>query len=130
MNKITIVGNLGNDPERRSYTDRNNVEQPIATFSVAVSKRNRDADPDWFNVKVFGPQAQPCLDHLAKGRQVAVHGRMESNKGTGDHEGKTFWDLVADEVQFLGTRPEGQASGQANGQAQPTAAASGTGLPF
>lgn len=137
MNSITIVGNLGQDPERRSYTTSEG-EQPLAVLSVAVSKPPRggqDQKPDWFDVKVFGRQAEPCLQYLEKGRTVAVRGRMESSTVAeeGTDRSRKYWNLVADQVEFIGGSSEGGQGGQAQAQAEPAtagAAAGDTGLPF
>jgi single-strand DNA-binding protein len=139
MNSMHIIGNLGMDPERRSFTDADGNERSIAVFSVAVNRpRRRDGSQqtDWFNVKVFGAQADPCLQHLSKGRQVGVTGRMESSRPEG-HEGPPYWDLVATQVDFIGPRPEGTENGNGGAQAAPAAAApaaasggSGSKLPF
>lgn len=108
-NRIVITGNLGGDPEAVDYTDRQGNPARMARFSVAVNRFGQNNDVDWFNVKVWGNQSGPVLEHLSKGRTVCVTGRMESNKGTGQHEGKVFWDLVADSVEFIGPRPDGAA---------------------
>jgi single-strand DNA-binding protein len=139
MNSIVISGNLGADPERRSYTDKNNVEQPIAVFRVAANrrfKREGQPDADWFNVKVFGPQAQSCLDHLSKGRTVVVRGSLEFSQVPHKEYADvtmTYADLTAEQVDFVGPRPEGQASAS-NGNGAPAEApapaSSGSKLPF
>lgn len=120
-NRIVITGNLGGDPEAVPYTDRQGQPATMARFSVAVNRFGQNGGVDWFNVKVWGNQSGPVLEHLKKGRTVCVSGRMESNKGTGQHEGKTFWDLVADSVEFIGPRGD-DAAPAAQPAAQPAQA--------
>jgi len=97
MNQINIIGRIGKDPESRTTTSG----KQVASFSVAVNRKfkNQDGeyDSDWFNVTVWGAQSEYVMNYLGKGRLVAVSGRMESRK----HEDKTYWDLVADNVQSL-----------------------------
>ena len=83
---------------------------------------------DWFYVTVFGPQADPCLQYLSKGRIVEVVGRLEINrqphKTAVDENGQpvmmTYMDLIADRVTFHGA---GDGQGPANGRPQPQAQA-------
>ena len=104
LNSITIIGNLGADPETRST----NSGQSVCNLRVAVSEAWKDKQgekqerTEWFYVTVFGPRAETCQKFLAKGRQVCVQGSMRSRKYT-DKEGveKTVWELVASNVVFL-----------------------------
>lgn len=124
INVITITGNLGADPESFEYGPQNDRKQGCK-FRVGVSNPPRNGEPqdsDWFGVSVFGPQAKACLDNLAKGRPVGVTGRMKSRTvDSTKHAGEkvTFWDVIANDVQFIGPRPEGGNGGQA---AEPTQA--------
>lgn len=93
MNNISIIGRLGKDPEIRQTTNGKSV----CNFSVAVNRRFNKDESDWFNVTCWGKTAEFASNYLSKGRLVAVTGRMESRK----HEDKTYWDLVADDVQGL-----------------------------
>ncbi len=105
MNITFIIGNVGQEPTNRPYGE--NKENDLAVFTVAVNKqarRGQEQDPEWYNVKVFGGLAGPVLKYLKKGHKVAVVGRLESNMGTGDYEGRKFTDLIASEVEFLTPR--------------------------
>ena len=80
MNKMLVIGNLGRDPEMR-YTPSG---QAVTNFSVATSYRYTTADgesreeTEWFNVSVWGRQAESCNQYLSKGRKVYVEGRLKS----------------------------------------------------
>jgi len=98
MNLIVIVGNVGRDPELR----HTQTGKAVANFSVATSERN--SETQWFNVTVWDKQAELANQYVRKGDRVAVHGRMRSR----EHDGKTYWDLIADRVEF-GSKREGEA---------------------
>ena len=115
INRVTIVGNLGRDPEVR-YSQSG---MAIATLSVAVTERVKDGDSwkdetEWFRVKLFGKTAENAGQYLAKGRQVYVEGRMKTDKYK-DKEGveKLSVELIGNVVQFLG-------SGGGDGERRPS----------
>ena len=104
FNKITIVGNLGRDPELR-YTPQGTA---VCQFSVATNERRRDKSGEqqdittWFRVTAWGKQAENVSKYLSKGRRVYVEGRLHMEEWT-DREGKTRQTLEvnASDVQFL-----------------------------
>ena len=116
MNKIIVIGNLGRDPEMR-YTPNGDA---VTNFSVASSYRYNTAggeqreETEWFNVSVFGRQAEACNQYLAKGRKVYVEGRL-SSRTYQDRNGETrlSLDIRAQAVQFLSSSlaAEGVAPG-------------------
>lgn len=79
MNKLTIIGNLTRDPESRTTPNGNNV----CTFTVAVNRRrsqnSNQPEADFFRVSVFGVVGENCQRYLAKGRKVAVVGRVSAS---------------------------------------------------
>jgi len=120
---ITIVGNLGRDPETR-YTPNGRMN---VALNVAVSHRFRDQSgqqqerTNWFRVTAWGTQAEN-LDRmaqqgwLAKGRTVFVSGRFEAREYTGnDGAQRTSLDITANEVQLVGPRPDGESGGSSFG---------------
>jgi single-strand DNA-binding protein len=115
--KTIIVGNLGRDPELR-YTPSG---EPVCGFSVAVSRKwtDKSGEPQeettWYNVSVFGAQAEPCSKYLAKGRQVLVDGDVKA-RAYADKNGSlgASLDLKAHSVQFLGSREGGGAEPDAH----------------
>ena len=110
VNKVTLIGRLGADPEVR-YTQGG---QPVANLRVATSENWTDRDgqrqerTEWHSVSVWGKQAELCGQYLSKGRQVYLEGRIQSREYT-DKEGinRKAVDIVASQVVFLGGRQEG-----------------------
>ena len=110
MNSVVLIGNLARDPEL-SYTA--NTQTAVCHFTLAVSRPRRngeDQGADFLRVTVFGRQAENCDRFLAKGRQCAVHGRIETGSYK-NREGVTVntVDIIADNVEFL---RDGSGSGQ------------------
>jgi single-strand DNA-binding protein len=112
INRVTIVGRLTRDPELRHLASGN----PVLQLGVAVNGRQRDdagnwADkPNFFDVKVFGNQAEMLAQHLAKGRRIGVDGRLDwSSWEAQDGSKRTKVEIVAQSVQFLDPRAEGEA---------------------
>jgi single-strand DNA-binding protein len=119
--KLTIVGNLGRDPEMR-FTPSG---QPVTNFSVAANRRYTGADGQvvnetaWFRVSIWGKQAEACSKYLRKGSKVLVEGTLVPDPGTGGPKlykrgdgtlGASF-DVRAVTVQFLsnGSNGNGEA---------------------
>lgn len=114
--KVTIVGNLGGDPEMR-YTPSG---VPVTRFSVATNRRWTDAEGNpgeettWFRVSAWRRLAETCNQYLSKGRQVLVEGRLAPDSETGgprvwtgnDGVARASYELSALTVQFLGGRAE------------------------
>lgn len=111
VNKVILVGNLGNDPETR-YSQSGAA---ITTLSVATSESWKDKEgnqqerTEWHRVKAFGRLAEIMSEYLKKGAQVYIEGSLRTEKYT-DKNGveKYATDVIADEMQMLGGKPEGQ----------------------
>ena len=118
--RITLVGNLGSDPEMRYLPDG----RPVTNFSLATNRRWSDRQSGeqreetvWWRVSVFGNQAEACNQYLSKGRQVLVEGRMRPDPNTGapriwtrqDGTPGASYEINANNVRFLGGRQEGAA---------------------
>lgn len=101
MNKVTLIGNLGKDPELKQTTGGKSV----ASFTLAT--KFKDA-VEWHNVVVWERQAEICAEYLKKGRQVCVDGRLQTRKY--EKDGQTHWrtEIVANQVIFLGSPGNGQ----------------------
>lgn len=106
VNKVILVGNLGNDPEVR-YTANGAA---ITTISVATSESWKDKQTgelqertEWHRVKFFGRLAEIAGEYLKKGRQVYIEGSIRTDKWT-DKEGidRYSTDVIANEMQMLG----------------------------
>ena len=107
MNKVTIIGNLGSDPEMR-YTPSG---QSVTQFSVATNRRytapdgERREETEWFRVNTYGRLADVANQYLTKGQQVYVEGRLRSSAYVGrDGQPRASLDVHASDIQFLGSR--------------------------
>jgi single-strand DNA-binding protein len=106
VNKVILVGNLGQDPETRSTGGGNSVTQ----LRLATTEKYKDRDgnlqerTEWHTVVVWGKQGEACGKHLTKGRQVYVEGRLQTRKWQ-DKEGKDRYstEVIGDNVRFLGS---------------------------
>lgn len=115
MNSVFLIGRLTRDPEVR-YTAA--TQMAVATFTVAIDRPTRagaEKQTDFPRVTVFGKQAENCEKYLAKGRLVAIEGRLQTGSYQ-NKDGATVYttDVVANRVQFLewGDRTQ-KSSGQA-----------------
>ena len=116
INKVILLGNLGKDPEVRSTSGG----MAIARFPLATGERRKDQSgqwvdhTEWHNVVTFGKTAENCQKFLKKGRQIFVEGRIRTNKWQ-DKEGKDRYttEILADNVQFVGAKGEGDYSSSA-----------------
>lgn len=110
VNKVILVGNLGNDPETK-YTQGGMAVTKIslATTSVRKDKEgNTQERTEWHRVTFFGKLGEIAGEYLRKGSQVYVEGSIRYDKFTGqDGVEKYITDIIADEMQMLGGRSEG-----------------------
>src|SRR2546428_9419482 len=128
INRVTIVGRLTRDPELRALPSGSSVLQ----LGVAVNGRQKDATGNWvdkpnfFDVKVFGAQAEMLVNHLSKGRRVGVDGRLDwSSWEAQDGTKRSKVEIVAQSVQFLDSRGEGGGGADGERQFVPAAATAG-----
>ena len=117
VNVVVITGNLTRDPELR-HTGGGTA---VCDLRVAVNSRRKDQSGNWvdkpnfFDVTVWGAQGENCANYLAKGRPVAIEGRLdwrewESKEG----QKRQAVQIIANTVQFLGSR-DGSGGGNGNG---------------
>lgn len=104
FNKITIVGNLGRDPELR-YTPQGNA---VCNFSVATNEKRRDRNGEmqdvttWFRITLWGKQAENASKYLTKGSPVYVEGRLKVEEWTDrDGKGRYTLEVNATDMQFI-----------------------------
>jgi single-strand DNA-binding protein len=116
INRVILTGNLTRDPELRSTNNGTSV----CGLRIAVNTRRKDPNTgDWtdkanyFDVTVWGAQGENCAQYLQKGRPVAVDGRLEWREWE-DKAGnkRQSVDIIADSVQFLGSREGGENGGR------------------
>lgn len=106
MNTVSLIGRLTRDPEVR-YTS---TPMAVARFSIAIDrpvKEGGEKQTDFPNIVVFGKQAENCERYLAKGRKVAINGRIQTGSYA-DKEGRKVYttDVVANYVEFLDSAPQ------------------------
>ena len=110
VNTVTVVGNLGGDPQTRSLPSGDSV----ANFSLATTERFKDRSgarqerTEWHRIVVFGKLADTCAQYLSKGRQVYVEGRLTTREYEAkDGSGKRYrTEIVARQIRFLGRRTD------------------------
>jgi single-strand DNA-binding protein len=145
INRVVLTGNLTRDPELRSLPSG----MSVCSLRVACNTRRKNNStgewedkPNFFDVTVWGSQGENCARFLAKGRPIALDGRLEWREWQ-DKEGNTRQsiDIIADAVQFLGGREDGPGGGGGGGftprsdvpvderDFQPISAGSGNGAP-
>jgi single-strand DNA-binding protein len=119
VNVVVVTGNLTRDPELRSTPGGTSV----CKLRVAVNSRRKDGQsgewvdkPNYFDVTVWGAQGENCANYLAKGRPVAIEGRLdwrewEAKDGGGKRQSV---EIIANSVQFLGSR-DGSGGGPSEG---------------
>ena len=125
INKVILIGNVGQDPEVRYTGDASNGAK-VATIRLATTERYRDRNgnpqehTEWHNVVVWRNQADVVEKYVKKGTQLYVEGRIRTRSWDDQNGNKRYTtDIVADTIQLLGRRPEGNAQqGQGYGQPQ------------
>jgi single-strand DNA-binding protein len=121
VNVVVITGNLTKDPELRST----NGGMSVCEMRVAVNSRRKDQSgqwvdkPNYFDVVVFGAQGENCANYLSRGRPLAVEGRLDWREWEAkDGSKRQAVQIIANSVQFLGSRDGGGASGGNGGGQQ------------
>jgi single-strand DNA-binding protein len=106
--KVTLIGNLGRDPEMRYTPDG----RPVTQFSMAVNRSSKNAtgewveETEWFRITVWGNQAERMAENLRKGGKVYVEGRFRSREWEAqDGQKRTALEVTADQIINLERRP-------------------------
>jgi single-strand DNA-binding protein len=110
LNRVTLVGRLTRDPELR----HTGGGDPICSMRLAVSSRKRDENGDWgdapnfFDITVFGRQADSAAEYLAKGRRIGIDGRLSWREWQAqDGTRRQSVEVIANDVFFLDSRQDG-----------------------
>jgi len=129
LNKITLIGNLGRDPEMRYMPDG----RAVANFSIATSEEWKDKATGekrerttWFRIIAFGKLGEICGEYLSKGKQVYIEGRLQTNEWT-DQEGRNRFSLevIASQMLMLGRKGDSYNSSGASSGYERTPPSSG-----
>jgi len=107
LNKVMLIGHLGRDPEMR-FTSSG---RPVTSFSLATNRTwttsdgERHSETEWFNIVAWENLAEICKQHLIKGQQVYIEGRLQTRRWD-DKEGNkhTTTEVVASEMLIIGDR--------------------------
>ncbi len=111
VNKVILIGRLGNQPELR-YTPQ---QRAVTELRMAVSRHwtdkagQKQEKTDWFSIEVWDKQAEFCERYLTKGREFFVEGRLANDEWQ-DKEGqkRSKTKIVAENIQFIGARADGE----------------------
>jgi len=108
LNRVILVGRLVADPEHRMTQ----TGKGVANLRVAVDRKGREKETDFFDVTAWGQSADFASTYLSKGRLVAIEGRLQVRQYTDkDNQQRKVWEVVADTIQPLDsgkTRESGQ----------------------
>ena len=108
INSVTLVGRAGRDPEVR-YFESGTV---VANLTMAVNRRNRNDEPDWFNLEIWGKQAQVAADYVRKGSLIGITGSFKldswKDRNTGEDRNKPV--VRVDRLELLGSKRDSENS--------------------
>jgi single-strand DNA-binding protein len=127
LNKVTLIGYLGRDPETRSTA----AGDAVAQFTLATTETWKDKATgekreatEWHRVVLYRKLAEIAAQYLKKGSLVYVEGRLQTRKWTGKDDVERYVvEIIADDLRMLGARPAGDEEGEAaksEGAAAPT----------
>ncbi|MEN9878282.1 MAG: hypothetical protein RLZZ158_1321 [Cyanobacteriota bacterium] len=113
VNSVTLVGRAGRDPEVR-YFESGSV---VANLTLAVNRRSRDDEPDWFNLEIWGKQAQVAADYVKKGSLLGIIGSLKLDRWTDRASGEERSKPVVrvDRLELLGSKRDGEQGGAGQG---------------
>ena len=113
INKVILIGNLGKDPELR-FTPGG---QAVVNFTLATKRSwmdkegQRQEKTEWHRIVVWGKLAELCSNYLSKGRQAYLEGELQTREWQDKDGNKRYTtEIVANQVQFLGSRTDGATS--------------------
>ncbi|GCE64711.1 single-stranded DNA-binding protein [cyanobiont of Ornithocercus magnificus] len=104
INSVTLVGRAGRDPDVR-YFESGSV---VANLTIAVNRLSRDDEPDWFNLEIWGKQAQVAADYVHKGSLLGITGSYKldrwADRNSGEERAKPV--IRVDRLELLGSKRE------------------------
>ena len=117
MNKVILIGRLGNDPELK-YTPNGTAQ---AQISLATSEKWKDSDgnqkekTEWHRIVAWRRQAEFAGEWLKKGQLVSIEGKLQTRSWEQDGQKKYMTEIIADNITMLGSRAEGGGGSKAGG---------------
>ncbi len=119
VNSITLVGRAGRDPEVRYFESGTMV----ANLTLAVNRRNREEEPDWFNLEIWGRQAQIAADYVKKGSLLGIIGSLKldhwKDRNSGEDRSKPV--IRVDRIELLSSKRD-NATAMALEESEPAGA--------
>jgi single-strand DNA-binding protein len=116
VNKVILVGSLGRDPEVRFMPNG----EAVANFSIATSENwkdkagNKQEKTEWHNIVMYRRLAEIAGEYLKKGRPVYIEGRLQTRKWEKDGVTRYSTEIVADQMQMLGSGQNGDSHQESN----------------
>lgn len=128
VNSVTLVGRAGRDPEVR-YFESGSV---VANLTLAVNRRSRDDEPDWFNLEIWGKQAQVAADYVRKGSLLGIIGSFKLDRWTDRTSGEERTKPVVrvDRLELLGSKRDAEQGAYGEGDAYGGGEPSSEEVPF
>ena len=106
VNSVILVGRAGRDPEMRYF------ESGRVTFSIAVNRPTKEKETDWFDIEIWGRQAEIAGEYVRKGSLIGVEGRLDFNRWTDDGGNKNVKPIVhAQNLRLLGSKRDNSGGG-------------------
>jgi|694.fasta_scaffold04138_34 single-strand DNA-binding protein len=117
VNSVALVGRAGKDPEV-NYFEKGSM---VAKFTLAVSRRSRDDEPDWFPLEIWGKQAQVAADYVRKGSLLGIIGSFKLDRWTDRSSGeeRTKPVIRVDRLELLGSKRDAEGGAGAGGYSAP-----------
>ena len=108
INTLNLVGRAGREPDVR-YFESGSI---VANFTLAVNRRSRDEEPDWFNLEIWGKQAQIAADYVKKGSLIGITGslKIDSWKDKNSGEDRHRPVIRVDRLNLLGSRKDTESN--------------------
>jgi len=108
-NRVALIGRAGRDPEARYFESG----AMVANFTLAVNRRSRDDEPDWFNLEIWGQQAQISADYVRKGAQLGITGSFKLDRWIDRSSGeeRTKPVINVDRLELLGSKRDAESGG-------------------
>lgn len=111
VNKVTLIGNLGDDVKLHRFDDANCIGRfPVATSESYTAKETNErvTQTEWHNVVVRNKLAEICDKYLSKGDKVYIEGKLKTRKWNDNGQDRYTTEVVANQVEFLNTKKEGE----------------------
>ena len=108
FNKICLIGNLGKDPEVKTFDNGNSVTKfTLATYETYKDKQGqKQTETEWHNITAWGKLGEICSQYLKKGSKIYAEGQLKSRKYDVNGETRTAYEITIKEMRMLGEKQE------------------------